>query len=897
MQSITITLNGREVSGQPGMTILDLARESGVAIPTLCHDPHLAPIGACRICMVEDETSGGLVASCVTPIAPGMAINTESPRVQERRETLIKLMLASHPDSCLVCDKGNRCQLRKIASDMGVGMVEFRRIPQSATIEEVNPFIERDLSKCILCAKCIRACQELVVEGALDYIGRGFISKPATLNDLPLENSECTFCGTCVALCPTGALTEKEKTYRGATTAAIRTVCPFCGCGCDICLDVKDNHLVRARPDEDGSPSHGTLCVKGSYGYDFVHSRERLDTPMIRENGDFKAVSWEQALGLVAEQLTRVKETYGPSSLAVFGSSKCTNEENYLLQRFARCVLGTNNIDNGSRLYGSAGHVGLGGTVGLPGTTNCLDDLEQSEVILVIGANPTSSAPLVGYAIKRAVRHKGARLLLVDPQQTKLASWAHLWLRPKVGTDVALVNGMAKVIVDEDLLDGEYVARKTDDFETLANGLQTYTAEHVEGITGISTDEIRRAARTFAEVSRASIVYGNGITQHVNGIASVIALANLAMLTGNIGGGGGGIYGLQRESNGQGACDMGALPDFLPGYQSPEDAQARKKFEGRWGCDLPGDKGLTALEMIDRAREGGIRGVYVVGENPALSFPQTALVREALASLDFLVVQDIFLTETARLATVVLPASSFAEKEGTFTNFEGRIRRLRKALDPLGSSLPDWEIILQLASKMDYPMGYSSPGDVMDEVQELVSLYQGAGYGDLETKGQHSGGFDGGHLPNRRLYGGQFPSGFGRFSVADYIPQSDSPRDGYPFTLLAGTTLYQFGTGSRTSRSPRLREFSPEAFVEISRLDATSLGIDDGDMTRVVSATGEVTVAARVVETVAQGMVFMPVSFPTSPVNGLFDTVLDPRTKTPALKACSVRLERIGRHG
>jgi len=425
---------------------------------------------------------------------------------------------------------------------------------------------------------------------------------------------------------------------------------------------------------------------------------------------------------------------------------------------------------------------------------------------------------------------------------------------------------MAKVIVDEDLLDGEYGAKKTDGFETLASGLQTYTPEHVEGITGISSDEIRRAARTFAEASRASIVYGNGITQYVNGTASVIALANLAMLTGNIWGRGGGIYALQRESNGQGACDMGALPDFLPGYQSLEDAQARKKFEGRWGCDLPGDKGLTALEMIDRAREGGIRGMYVVGENPALSFPQTTLVREALASLDFLIVQDIFLTETARLATVVLPASSFAEKEGTFTNFEGRIRRLGKALEPVGDSLPDWEIILELAKSMNCQMPYSSPQQVMDEIEELV------------PKAQHAS------VP-------------GRFSPVDYLPESQTSRDGYPFTLVAGTTLYQFGTGSRTSRSPRLTKFSPEAFVEISRLDARSLGIDDGDVTKVISATGEVTAAARVVETVAQGMVFMPVSVPTSPVNGLFDIVLDPRTKTPALKACSVRLERIGRNG
>ena len=866
METITITLNGREVSGQSGMTILDLARESGVAIPTLCHDPHLVPIGACRICIVEDERSGALMASCVTPIAPGMVIDTQSPRVQERRETIIKLMLASHPDSCIVCDKGNRCQLRKVASDMGIGLIEFQRIPQFATVEEVNPFIERDLTKCILCAKCIRACEELVVEGALDYINRGFISKPATLNDLPLEKSECTFCGTCVALCPTGALTEKEKTYRGATTTTVRTVCPFCGCGCDVCLDVKDGHLTRVRPDGDSLLTHGTLCVKGSYGYDFVHSPERLTSPMVKENGDFKAVSWEEALGRVTDQFKRIKETYGASSLAVLGSSKCTNEENYLLQKFARCVLGTNNIDNGSRLYGSASHVSLARTAGFASTTNSLDNLEESQVLLVIGADPTSSAPLVGYAIKRAVRQKGAKLLLIDPQQTRLASWSHLWLRPKVGTDVALVNGMAKVIIDEALLDGGLAATKSDDLEQLTNGLQTYTPEHVEEITGVSVQQIREAARLFAAVSRASIVYGNGVTQHVNGTGTVTALVNLAVLTGNLGAGGGSIYALKRENNGQGACDMGALPDFLPGYQSLQDAQARRKFEDCWGCRLPDDKGLTALEMIDRAKEGGIKGMYIVGENPALSFPRLALIRETLASLDFLVVQDMFLTETANLATVVLPAASFAEKEGTFTNFEGRIRRLRKALEPVGDSLPDWEIILQLAKGMDYPMPYSSPQQVMDEIEGLVPK-------------------------------AQFPSGPGRFSPCDYVPESQSLRDGYPFTLLAGTTLYQFGTGSRTSRSSRLSKFSPKAFVEVSEPDAESLGINDGDMVKVVSPVDEVTVAAKVTEALSQGMIFMPVSFPESPVNGLFDIVLDPGTKTPALKTCLVRLERIANHG
>ena len=883
MEAITITLNGREVSGRPGMTVLDLARESGVDIPTLCHHPYLEPIGACRICIVEDERSGAMMASCVTPIAPGMVINTESPRVQERRKTIIKLMLASHPDSCLVCDKGNSCQLRKVASDMGVGFVDFQRIPQLAVIEEVNPFIERDLSKCILCAKCIRACQELVGEGAIDYLGRGFVSKPATLSDLPLENSECTFCGTCVALCPTGAIMEKSRTYAGTTTTNVRTVCSFCGCGCGISLEVKDNCLIRARPDEDNPLNRGTLCVRGSYGYDFVHSPERLTSPMVKRNDNLEAVSWEEALGVVADEFKRIKETHGPNSLAVFGSSKCTNEENYLLQRFARCVLGTNNVDNGGRLYNSASHAGLWETIGCRDTTNSIDGLEQSQLILVVGANPTSSAPLVGYAIKRAVKRKGANLMLINPQWTKLVSWSHLWLRPKAGTDLALLNGMAKVIIDEGLLDKEFIASRASGFETFASGLNEYTPEYVEKVTGVPGEEMCQAARLFAKASPVSVVYGNGITQYVNGANSVAALVDLLMLTGSIGGEGGGIYALQRESNGRGASEMGSLPDFLPGYQSLDDAQARMNFETRWGCQLPVGVGLTALEMIAGAKEGGVRGMYVVGENPVVGFPNSSLVSQALESLDFLVVQDMFLTGTAKLANVILPASSFAEKEGTFTNFDGTVQRVREALKPIGDSLPDWEIILRLASRMNCPMPYSSPQEIMNEIAELVPIYSGVDYAQLDAKGYRLG--------TDKTISGQM-----NFFSVEYTVQP-SPEDGYPLTLLVGTILYQFGTGTRSMRASRLKQFLPEAFVAISEFDARELEFKDGDRIKVVSPMGEVVAVAKIVDKLNNGMVFIPASFPESHVNKLFGVILDPRTKTPAFKACQVRLERIGDHG
>jgi len=885
LQPITITLDGREVSGYPGMTILELAKESGIDIPTLCHDPQLTSVGACRVCLVEDERNSALLASCVTPIASGMVINTHSPRVIDRRKTIVKLMLSSHPDSCLVCDKGNRCQLRRIASDLGIGLVELQRIPQMAGIEEVNPFLERDLSKCILCAKCIRACQELVVEGAIDYFQRGFTTIPATLSNLPLESSECTFCGTCVALCPTGALMEKDRVYGGTTKSTTETTCPFCGCGCSICLEVKDNQVVRVMPGKEITVNHNLLCVRGSYGCDFIHSPDRLTKPLVKKDNTFEEVSWEEALEQVATGFKRAKGKRGSDSLAVLGSSKCTNEDNYVLQRFTRCVLDTNNIDNGGRLYNSASRIGLGSSLGFSGTTNYLSDLEQAELILVIGTDLSSSAPAVGYAIKRAVKQRGVKLLLIDPRQTKLYLFAHLWLRPEVGTDVALINGLAKVIIDEGLLDEEFVDRRTDNFEAFDVSLKKYTLEYVEKTTGVTGQEIRAAARLYAEASRAAIVYGTGITQHTAGTDGVGALANLALLTGNIGRKGGGMYALQKENNGQGACDMGTLPKFLPGYQSVTDAQARERFEERWGASLPAEPGLTTLEIMEQVKEGKIKGMYIVGENPVLSFPNSRLVTEILTSLDFLVVQDMFLTETAKLADVVLPAASFAEKEGTFTNFEGRVNRVRKAIEPVGESLPDWEIILRLADKMGFPLPFSSLQDVMSEIEELVPSYED--YTDSERQDELAYGETG------RTYGGQLLKGFARFSPVEYTPQAGARKSDYPFTLLTGTTLYHFGTGSRSSRSLRLKKFSPEAFVEVCESDAKKLAITDGEKVKVSSAVGEVTSMVKITDTLREGMLFMPVSFPETPVNELFDVVLNPETKAPSLKACSVKIEKL----
>lgn len=896
MEAITITLNGVEVSGYAGTTILDLARESGVYIPTLCHDPNLASTGACRLCIVEDERSGALLASCVAPITPGMNINTSSPKVIEHRKKILKLMLASHPDICLVCDKGNRCQLRKLAAEMGIGRIEFQRIPQYDVIEELNPFIERDLSKCIMCGKCIRADQELVVEGAIDYIHRGTMVKVATLNDMPLEKSECTFCGTCVALCPTGALMEKERAYTGTVTNTVTTVCGYCGCGCSLTLGIKGDRIIEARPGPESPVNKGTLCARGSYGFDYIHSPDRLTTPLIKENGEFREASWEDALACISTGLKRIRDTHGPDSIAVLGSPRCTNEENYLLQRFTRSVLGTNNIDNSSRLYSAASRQGLGVSIGYAGTTGSLDTLEKSRIILIIGAEPDISAPAVSYAIKRAARQNGAELIIIDPRKTSLVRFSQLWLRPRVGTDTALLNGLARVIIEEKQLDVEYVARTTDNFEAWVRTLENFTPEYVEEITGIPRRDIRRAAHLLSGGEEASIVYGNGITQHSAGTDAVIAIANLAMLTGN-NGRRGGVFALQRENNAHGACDMGTLPGFLPGYQNVDDTDNRNRYSERWGVSLPVAAGLTAIEMMEQAGKKLVRGMFIMGENPAASFPQPSGVRKALESLEFLVVTDMFLTDSAALATVVLPAASFAEKEGSFTNFEGRVQQLRKAIEPVGGSLPDGEIIMKLAETMGSPMPYSSCPQVMEEIEEMVPFYRHFSYTNSDSPGRDWKDVDRERPATRRLHKGLFPSGFGKFSPVEFTPPADVASGDYPYTLLTGSSRYHFGSGTRTSHSPRLLRYCPEVSLEISRNDARRLNIHNGDRVSVSSQNGGLMANAVINDTLPKRMLFMPVTFPSGPVFELFSNVIDRQSKAPALKSCAVRLERISNNG
>jgi predicted molibdopterin-dependent oxidoreductase YjgC len=608
-------------------------------------------------------------------------------------------------------------------------------------------------------------------------------------------------------------------------------------------------------------------------------------------NGNMEEKSWDEALKQVAVEFGRIKNEYGPDSIAILGSARCTNEESYLLQRFARCVIGTNNVDAGNRLYNAATLAGLSVSLGFSDSLHFLSTLEKSDVIMLIGADPTSSAPAVSYVIKRAVKYKGSRLILIDPRRIKLSSFAdlHLQLRPE--TDIALLNALAQVIAKENLLDKEFVTRRTDNFSALIKVLEPYSPEYAESITGVLGEQIVAVARLYARARQASIVYGNGITQYSTGTDSVKALANLSMLTGNTGRKGGGIVALQRESNSRGAVDMGLLPDFLPGFHNVTDAKARGKFEALWNVNLTTKPGLTALEMVEQAKLGKIKCLYIVGEDPVSSFPGSHVVRDALASVEFLVVQDLFLTETAKLANVVLPAASFAEKDGSFTNFEGKINRIRKAIKPVGKSRSDWEIILDIADKMKSSFSYSCLEDVMGEIEESVPGYEG--YTDSTRRYQVDEGVTGA----RQLQGGQVLRGFARFWPVEYKAPSGIEHKGYPFTLLTGSTFPHIGTGTRSLRAPRLREFSPSGFVEVSAVDAKKLVLQNGDKVRVSSRTGEIIAPVRISNGLSQGTIFIPSTFPEILVNELFEITMDLQSKTPTSKVCHVKIERIDAHG
>ena len=909
MKNIRLSIDGQEVCVPAGATVLEAAQKVGIYVPTLCHDPHLKPYGACRLCIVQIDGLRGLPTSCTTPVQEGMVVVTETEEIQRIRRGIVELAIADHPADCLTCFKSDECELLSVARYLGVenqSIDRLRRPAAAMPLDISNPAFDFDPNKCILCGKCIRVCDEIQGLGAIDFAGRGYHARVSTFAGKPWADSICQTCGECVERCPTGALIPKNLVI---PQREVKTLCPFCGVGCSIHVGIRGNRIVKARADVESPVSQGGLCVKGRFGLDFVNHPERLTHPLIRKEGVprsiraeevtdisdiFRKATWDEALDLVAQRLKEIRDRDGAGTLGVLSSAKCTNEENYLLQKFARAVLETNNVDHCARLCHASTVVAALAAFGDGAMSNSISDIAQAESILVIGSNTTECHPIIARRIKRNVRENGARLIVADPRATELTQTAELHLNHRPGTDVALLNGLMHEIIAGRWHDEEFIRQRCEDFESFKDSLEPYTPETVESITGVSIEKIRRAAEIFGRASTAVAVYGMGITQHTTGVDNVKSIANLLMLTGNMGREGTGFSPLRGQNNVQGACDMGALPNVYPGYQKVGDPPAQAKFSKAWGVELNGNPGLPLTVMVAAADRQELRGMYIMGENPLMSEPDLGHARHALSKLQFLAVQDIFLTETALLADVILPAASFAEKDGTFTNTERRVQLLRKALQPPGTARQDWQIIADIATRLGYSMQYESSAAIMEEIAELTPIYGGMLHSRLgRADGLQWPCWDDTHAGTPRLHEGRFTRGKGMFHAVTYRPPAEEPSEEYPMVLTTGRVLEHFHTGSMSRRSRVLETLEPESHVDISPDDAAQMGVEEGDLLRVSSRRGEILTKVRKDRRVPSGLAFMAFHWREAPANVLTNPAVDPTAKIPEYKVASVKVARV----
>jgi len=899
MSEISLTIDGRELIACRGRTILQVALANGIDIPHLCYDPRLTPSGACRLCVVEIDGQPGLHTSCTRLAEPGMVVMTETEAVRASRKSTLELLLSEHNITCTTCDADGDCLLQDYAYRYQADENRFPSVATAAGRENYtsgNRAIVYDPSKCVRCQRCVKICAEGVLAEALTMKGRALSVEVSTAFDLPLNDTACVTCGQCVGACPTGALSDSAAVGRGRAKDLdkVRTTCPYCGVGCqlDLNIDRGRNRIVRVTSEVGCVPNDGNTCVKGRFGLDFVAHEDRLRTPLIRRRGKLEPATWEEALDHAAARLAKIRKAHGSDAVGGLSSAKCTNEENYIHQKFMRAVIGTNNIDHCARLCHASTVAGLARAFGSGAMTNSIDDFDRAGAIFVIGSNTTECHPVIGSAILRAAAQRRVPLIVADPRRIRLAEFAAVHMQQRPGTDVALINAMMRVILDERLEDRDFITGRTEGFDELRAAVEPYTPEMAQKITGVPAKDIVRAARLYAEAPAASIVYSMGITQHTTGTDNVLSLANLAMLTGNAGKPGTGVNPLRGQNNVQGACDLGALPNVYPGYQKVDDDAVRAKFEKAWREALPPTPGLTVVEMMNAAAEGGLKALYIMGENPMLSDPNITHVEEGLRNLEFLLVQDIFLTETAQLADVVLPATSFAEKDGTFTNTERRVQRVRRAVEPPGEARVDWRIICDLARQLGYDMDYPDASAIEDEIAGLSPIYGGIHYDRIEEVGLQWPCPDRDHPGTPILHKGNFSRGLGKFHPVEFIPARELPDDEYPIVLTTGRMLEHFHTGSMSRRSAVLDWLVPEGFVEMSIADAEHLGVSNGGKVRMRSRRGQVEVAARVTDRIEAGTVFLAFHFREAPANRLTIAALDPIAKIPELKVCAVSIEK-----
>ena len=901
-KKISIVIDGKELQAKQGETILQCALRHDIEIPNLCYFKKVSHIAACRLCMVKLKGRAGSVPSCTTLVEEGMEITAFDEELESVRKTVLDMALSNHNDDCISCVQDGDCRLQDLAFRYSLGRHERKLPPIWQEIDKTSDYssnvLDYEASKCIQCARCLRACQELQGKGIIDFVNRGIRTTVGT-GYKDWASSACDGCGQCVQACPVGALTGKQiygdrKRLRGKDIEkVVRTTCPYCGVGCQLDVAVRKDRIVKVSGAV-ALPNNGKTCVKGRFGLDFVDRPDRLRRPLIKRDGKLVEVEWEEALAYTAERLGALKREHGPDAVAGLSSARCTIEENFVFQKFMRAVVGTNNVDHCARLCHASTVSGLAETLGSGAMTNSIAELEHADVILVTGSNTTETHPVIATQIARAVLFNNAKLIVVDPRRIDLVRYATLWLRQKSGTDTAWINGIAREILVQGLQDDAFIAERTENFQALKDGLASYTPEAVASISGIPAHDIVEAASIYGGAKKGSIVYAMGITQHASGTDNVKALANLALLTGNIGRESTGLNPLRGQNNVQGACDMGALPDVFPGYQKVSDEASRRKFAEAWGVDLPVRPGLTLTEMMSGACSGAVKAMFIMGENPMVSDPNSNHIRKSLENLEFLVCQDIFLTETGQLAEVVFPATSFAEKEGHYTNTERRVLPVKPIVSPPGAARDDWAIVQALANAMGAGWDYHAAKDILSEINALTPQYGGITHQRIE-KGERlqwpCPTVD--HKGTKFLHKEAFARGRGLFSVIEHRGARELPDEAYPFVLMTGRILYHYHTGTMTRKTKMLPLYVNEAYVEISPEDAKSLGVANGEKVKLSSVRGEIEIAVKETDRVRMGDVFIPFHFAEAAANVLTNDVVDPVAKIPELKVCAVRIEKI----